>query len=109
MLSTELRLFPEPPSIFSQSSRYSHDSHVAVCPPGRVHRAVCRTGQRKVCTVVSALVLLGAVTFTLVAAYQWVGRLGLLNAGRDGQTRAWSTALAIILWLVWFFGTVAPT
>ena|SRR5262245_56547905 len=22
----------------------------------------------------------------------------------DGQTRAWSTALAIILWLVWFFG-----
>jgi hypothetical protein len=65
--------------------------------------------QRKVCTVISALVLLGAVTFTLVAAYQWAGRLGLLNAGRDGQTRAWSTALAIILWLVWFFGTVAPT
>jgi hypothetical protein len=54
--------------------------------------------------VVSALVLLGAVSFTLVAAYQWAGRLELLDAGRDGQVRAFSTALAIILWLVWFFG-----
>ena len=54
--------------------------------------------------MVSALVLLGAVCFTLVAAYQWAGRLGFLNAGRDAQTRVWSTVLAIILWLVWFFG-----
>ncbi len=52
----------------------------------------------------SALVLLGAVSLTLVAAYQWGGRLGLLNAVGDGQVRALSTALAIILWLVWFFG-----
>jgi hypothetical protein len=61
-------------------------------------------GLEKVCPVVSALVLLGAVSLTLVAAYQWAGRLGLLNAVGDGQVRALSTALAIILWLVWFFG-----
>jgi hypothetical protein len=54
--------------------------------------------------VTSALVLLGAVTFTLMAAYQWAGRFGLLNAQPNGQVRALSTALAIILWLVWFFG-----
>ena len=28
--------------------------------------------------VVAALVLVGAVSFTLVAAYQWAGRLGIL-------------------------------
>jgi hypothetical protein len=61
-------------------------------------------GLEKVCPVTSALVLLGAVSFTLMAAYQWAGRLGLLNAGPNGQVRALSTALAIILWLVWFFG-----
>lgn len=61
-------------------------------------------GLEKVCRVVSALVLLGAVSLTLVAAYQWAGRLGLLNAVGDGQVRALSTALAIMLWLVWFFG-----
>jgi hypothetical protein len=61
-------------------------------------------GLEKVCPVVRAIVLLGAVSFTLVAAYQWAGRLGLLDAGRDGQVRAFSTALAIILWLVWVFG-----
>jgi hypothetical protein len=54
--------------------------------------------------VTSALVLLGAVTFTLMAAYQWAGRFRLLNAQPNGQVRALSTALAIILWLVWFFG-----
>jgi hypothetical protein len=54
--------------------------------------------------VTSALVLLGAVSFTLMAAYQWAGRFGLLNAQPNGQVRALSTALAIILWLVWFFG-----
>src|SRR5262245_30830379 len=35
--------------------------------------------------VTSALVLLGAVTFTLMAAYQWAGRLGLWNAGPRTQ------------------------
>jgi hypothetical protein len=54
--------------------------------------------------VTNALVLLGAVSFTLMAAYHWAGRLGLLNPGQNGQVRALSTALAIILWLVWFFG-----
>jgi hypothetical protein len=47
--------------------------------------------------VARALVLLGAVIFTLMAAYQWAGSLGLLNAGQDGQVRALSTALAIPL------------
>jgi hypothetical protein len=54
--------------------------------------------------VTSALVLLGAVSLTLVAAYQWAGRLGLLNVVGNGQVRALSTALATMLWLVWFFG-----
>ena len=40
----------------------------------------------------SAVVLLGAVIFTLMAAYQWAGSLGLLNAGQNGQVRALSTA-----------------
>jgi hypothetical protein len=53
--------------------------------------------------VTSALVLLGAVIFTLMAAYQWAGSLGLLDAGHNGQGRALNTALAIFLWLVWFF------
>jgi hypothetical protein len=58
----------------------------------------------------SALVLLGAVGFTLVAAYQWAGRVGAFGttttelAVRDWRSRAWSTAVAVILWLVWFFG-----
>jgi hypothetical protein len=60
--------------------------------------------------MVSTLVLGGAVTFTLVAAYQWVGKLGAFGVAtresgvRDWQGRVWSTALAIILWLVWFYG-----
>jgi hypothetical protein len=29
--------------------------------------------------VVAALVLVGAVSFTLVAAYQWAGRLGIFG------------------------------
>jgi hypothetical protein len=49
--------------------------------------------------MVSALVVLGAVGFTLVAAYQW----GMFAAG-DWQTRILSTAIAIILWLIWFYG-----
>jgi hypothetical protein len=49
--------------------------------------------------VVSALVLLGAVGFTLVAAYQWAGILGIF-----GEANVWNTVLAIILWLVWFYG-----
>ena len=52
--------------------------------------------------MVAALVLLGAVGFTLVAAYQWT-----MFAARDWQTRLRSAALAIILWLVWFYGTTA--
>lgn len=60
--------------------------------------------------MVRALVLGGAVTFTLVAAYQWAGRLGAFGvATTESEVRDWqglgsSTALAIILWLVWFYG-----
>jgi hypothetical protein len=64
--------------------------------------------------VISALALLGAVGFTLVAAYQWAGRLGILGEattlapgnwqGRVWQGPVWNTVLAIILWLVWFYG-----
>src|SRR5205807_6442877 len=59
--------------------------------------------------VVSALVLLGAVGFTLVAAYQWAGRLGIFGEattlapgnwqGHVWQGHVWNTVLAIILWL----------
>src|SRR5262252_8521050 len=78
MLSTELRLFPEPPSIFSQSG---HCSHVAVCPPGRVHRAMCRTGQRKVCTVISALVLSVPLPSLFVAAISLRRQTGAFECG----------------------------
>jgi hypothetical protein len=70
--------------------------------------------------VISALVLLGAVGFTLVAAYQWAGRLGAFDVasrelavrnwqghvwqGHVWQGHVWNTVLAIILWLVWFYG-----
>jgi hypothetical protein len=65
--------------------------------------------------VVSALVLLGAVGFTLVAAYQWAGILGIfwwapgnwqghVWQGHVWQGHVWNTVLAIILWLVWFYG-----
>jgi hypothetical protein len=33
--------------------------------------------------VISVLVLLGAVGFTLVAAYQWAGRLGAFDVARS--------------------------
>jgi hypothetical protein len=55
----------------------------------------------------SALVLVCAIGCTLVAAYQWAARVGAFGATsavlavQDWQGRAWSTALAIILWLVW--------
>ena len=58
--------------------------------------------------VVSALVLLGAVGFTLVAAYQWAGILGIFGEattlapgnwqGHVWQGHVWNTVLAIILW-----------
>ena len=59
--------------------------------------------------MVAALVLLGAVCFTLVAAYQWAGRLGIFGeattlAAANWQGHVWNTVLAIILWLVWFYG-----
>jgi hypothetical protein len=55
----------------------------------------------------STFVLVCAIACTLVAAYQWAGRLGAFGASvsvlavQDWQGRAWSTVLAIILWLVW--------
>ena len=64
--------------------------------------------------VVAALVLVGAVSFTLVAAYQWASRLGIVGEaatlaagnwqGHVWQGHVWNTVLAIILWLVWFYG-----
>jgi hypothetical protein len=69
--------------------------------------------------VVSALVLLGAVGFTLLAAYQWAGILGIFGEattlapgnwqghvwqGHVWQGHVWNTVFAIILWLVWFYG-----
>src|SRR6266542_5338514 len=64
--------------------------------------------------VVSALVLLGAVGFTLVAAYQWAGRLGIFGEattlapgnwqGHVWQGHVWNTVFAILLWLVWVYG-----
>jgi len=50
--------------------------------------------------MIAALVFLGAVCFTLVAAYQWT-----MYAARDWKTRVLSAALATIVWVVWFFGT----
>ena len=50
--------------------------------------------------VVAALVLLGAVCFTLIAAYQWT-----MFAARDWRSRILTAGVAIILWLVWFYGT----
>jgi hypothetical protein len=53
--------------------------------------------------------------FMLVAAYQWAGRLGIFGEattlapagnwqGHVWQGHVWNTVLAIILWLVWFYG-----
>jgi len=50
-----------------------------------------------------------------VAAYQWAGRLGAFDVasrelavrnwqGHVWQGHVWNTVLAIILWLVWFYG-----
>ena len=55
----------------------------------------------------SVLVLVCAIGCTLVATYQWAARVGAFGAAlsvlavQDWQGRAWSTVLAIILWLVW--------
>ena len=64
--------------------------------------------------MVAALVLVGAVSFTLVAAYQWAGKLRIFGEaatltagnwqGHVWQGHVWNTVLAIILWLVWFYG-----
>jgi hypothetical protein len=55
----------------------------------------------------SALVLVCAISCTLVTVYQWAGRGGTFGASvmvlatRDWQGRVGTTALAVILWLVW--------
>jgi hypothetical protein len=59
--------------------------------------------------MLSALILVGAITFTLVAAYQWVRILGVFGGAplelkaRDWLGSGWNVALAAILWLVWFY------
>jgi hypothetical protein len=57
-------------------------------------------GGLRPCPMIAALILLGAVCFTLVAAYQLT-----MFADRDWRTVTWSAVMAIILWLVWFYGT----
>jgi hypothetical protein len=69
--------------------------------------------------MVTALVLLGAICFSLVAAYQWAGKLAIFGEattlaagnwqghvwqGHVWQGHVWNTVLAVILWLVWFYG-----
>jgi hypothetical protein len=57
--------------------------------------------------MVGALVLLGAVCFTLIAAYQWTAQLWADDTAAlewAARGRVWNTALAIILWLIWFSG-----
>jgi hypothetical protein len=64
-------------------------------------------GLERVCSVVAALALCGAVCFTFIAAYLWAASLGYLTPVGDGQVRGFSAALALILWLAWlawFFG-----
>jgi hypothetical protein len=59
--------------------------------------------------MVSVLILVGAISFMLVAAYQWVRILGVFGGApveltaRDWLGCAWNVALAAILWLVWFY------
>jgi hypothetical protein len=50
---------------------------------------------------VDALVLVAAVCSTLVAVYQWS-----VFAARSWKIRILSTALAVMLWLVWFYATI---
>jgi hypothetical protein len=50
---------------------------------------------------IAALLLAGAICSTLVAAYQWS-----MFAAQDWKTRILSTALAVMLWLVWFYATI---
>jgi hypothetical protein len=53
------------------------------------------------------IVLIGAVSFTLVALYQWAGKLGSSNdemlAPRNWPRRVLSTAFAVGFWSIWFF------
>jgi hypothetical protein len=50
-------------------------------------------GGLRPCPMIAALILLGAVCFTLVAAYQFT-----MFADRDWRTVTWSAVMAIILW-----------
>ena len=52
-------------------------------------------GHGKGLPVAAALVLLGAVSLTLVAAYQWAGRLGIFGEAttfRDGSKHPYARA-----------------
>ena len=51
-------------------------------------------------TAARALLLLGAVCFTLFAGYQWIN-----FTARDWRTFTWSAAIALIFWLVWVYAT----
>jgi hypothetical protein len=51
--------------------------------------------------MMDGLVLTGAATATLVAAYEWTG------LPRHWQMRVWNSALAVMLWLMWLHGAFA--
>jgi hypothetical protein len=51
--------------------------------------------------MMDGLVLTGAATATLVAAYEWTG------LRRHWQMRVWNSALAVMLWLMWLHGAFA--
>jgi hypothetical protein len=51
--------------------------------------------------MLSVLVLALAVLVSVVAVYQWTG------LARYWSARKWTTALAVLLWLAWFFASRA--
>ena len=63
----------------------------------------------------SALVLVCAIGCTLVATYLWAARAGAFGAAlsvlavQDWQGRAWSTTLAVVLWLAWLILQLGST
>jgi hypothetical protein len=59
--------------------------------------------------MLSWVLLLAAIGVTVVATFQWAGRLrafGLVTmetAARHWQARAGNTGLAVVLWLAWLY------
>jgi predicted ferric reductase len=60
-----------------------------------------RAAGRGLAEMLSVLVLALAVLVSVVAVYQWTG------LARYWSARKWTTALAVLLWLAWFFASRA--